>query len=307
MRFRTAVHATRLAALLFMSVLTAPFSYAANPAFMPGDSCFTTRLTAEWCKDLGAGESLTVRYWRSPAVGGNFGGSAGFDYLEIADPSGDLAWNIEKVVGGIRKQMPSVLHVRRNDEGEVTVYEPDPLRAFVYRRDYDPALGVGLKFNEDWDKPIAYGFKGFGGEPVKPSSVGYHPFATSWQAVARDWKLAADVPPLTSELPEGGLIGPITETPIRMDAENLRLFVFPAGELNDFAVPSRESRTPWFYEVTSDGFRALRYTGRGLEVMENEFPDGVDPLDSETVPVIQVELGEGGLQDAIDMFEEVEP
>lgn len=183
---------------------------ANNNLFLPGDAFFPTVLTSKDIETLQISKS-GERAFKYSSLGGYEGalcGYAGFNNAVIPAIDDEFAKNLAVVYKHIREFQPRQL-LERTSEGKTELIETNGVRVLFYPPDFEfPGYHLGLRYNERWvEEAVKFGHRR---EHLRLCSLISDP-----DAVERDWRDAAYVPPLRAQVPKVQLQPvPVTEAPI---------------------------------------------------------------------------------------------
>lgn len=275
--------------LLVMAILAVTgYSKAQNLGFMPGDAFFAVLLDEK----LAASAPLDGGRLVLPNMGPrtsqlNFGGFAGFDYLQINGVSAQMMKDIRRVYYDQRRYVPRIVSIRLRDDGTREETEVNPLFLMVYNRDVDwEWQRIGFKYNEDWPNLPRKAFEGpdrdVPGVGFLPAEV-YQPLIKGYGAVVEDWYNARQVKPLKVEVPGNVAWGkahePIKES-VTARSEDIQIIVVAKEDLKGCSLQKPGCT---FYQITLDGVKVWTWTegDEGMELAAKEL-DEIKPKKVQT-------------------------
>lgn len=170
----------RFIALLVFLFATTPAT-AHNNYFLPGDAFFSIAIPQSDIMTWSASAADTVELSYSRFDGAFFAcGNVGYTHLTVTGFSSDFRTSLVEAywrfASGHRP-----LYREKGEDGKSALEQTNSVVALVYSKDFNLALALGLKFNEDWTTQGAGRYCGL---------------FTSAQPVMLDWKHASSVAPL---------------------------------------------------------------------------------------------------------------
>ena len=253
----------------FVFVVLSQLAHATNRGFMPGDAFFHSVLTQDTCTRLADSESASLRFVRPKGESIASCGYAGYWALQLPKGSAPLVKNLDSLYADLRRYSWRELSEYTDSEGNTRQVETNGFHIFAYNKDFDPLRHeIALRYNENWVQD--------------ESSFGPHPKITRLEsfiidrvAFSKDWRDAADVPPLKTTCPaipdqekrmKLGMGNKMIDEPVVATGE-VQIILTTSGDFRQY-LQRRNGAT--FYSVTNAGVK--KYTVKQREWVVTDWP-----------------------------------
>ena len=256
---------------LLATCLFSQSAVATNNSFLPGDAFFSVSISQEDIKQWTASTATKHEFDYERFDGSFFAcGNIGYSTLAVEGITSELRLALVEAYWSYASGIPPIYR-DDGDDGKIDLQQINSVVALIYDKSFNLDLPLGLKFNEDWMTQGAGHYAGL--------------FETA-DPIAADWKMASEVPPLTT-LPkmdplahlEGGYeVARTIDVPLRIHADETQIILVGFADQKNYGVIQRCPNLQSLFE-NEEGARYMVIT----KDMIRDFSHDEDGIRTETV------------------------